>query len=824
MAASFELHAGAENSHTQHARQSKIDTAAIINYLHERIEREHIDALKHRVGCLKASLKLCPRPPEVDSEVAAKTTHLTMKGFALLPCLLALIMSRITLVRSLEKGKEGTPFASLRSPEKGNAKKNKKKKNNDEGKKKRLKGKSSFPAESRFYIAAPSDTPSMVPSEKPSTVPSAVSFPVRSTMPSVGDLRIPSNHTNKTTTSPGIVPIKESKLSQTNTSTGAATHGLSLIQTTEGPVMPLYNESVEATGPIPVSFEGVIWHDENRNGVMDSSESRVFGMTAKAKSCDNNRTVAVAFSQADGRYRLGAIGPAGCYYVQFLESQEYIFTLPSGGQTNKVRLKSGESASKSAGIMYALTTDPTVQPTEHQPPAFTDNQTTMPIENQATGRPTVLPTPSPQSGRQLPCLKLNLFETSGALSRGAVADVATAVNVFYNAQLSNHYNRNGQYFQMIRLMPGDQSTITQQHVHEQSEPLRRLIQGTAINFDSTIEFRGKGAPSTSEIADVIANLSEDLHTAILEIENTELNDFNEVRVNFVKNFHGINGISDKDPEDKRASAAGLILPLALLFVIIVTLARYKRGKSETREDSIHDTEGGDKTLQTTPVSKINAVSNDLNDCSNDFNPCSVESSVLSSKHNWSECEKNAATSKVTVDRHLDTEGGDEMVQATHDSKINAIGDDLNDCSVERLVLPLATYWNGHAKSASFENTTYHAGETGGTLQEQYEVELESGMLQSAAVINGKGTLALEREGNTSDIPKCWSISPNSSDSSIVISDEAPAIHGREAATLRNSFVDPYDISSDDSTSSVYHSFDDSSTESCLVVVAMVSHE
>ena len=183
----------------------------------------------------------------------------------------------------------------------------------------------------------------------------------------------------------------------------------------------------------------------------------------------------------------------------------------------------------------------TVQPTLGPSSSPSYSPSPKPTQAPASASPTGNPSQPPQvlsdsiertSVSEVPRLKMSLIETQGQLSEGALTDLSVAVNSFYNVALTEHYNKDNEYFRGIDLVPVTHNSITQ------GEPVRNLLRqgaqrkmqqgvsGTNILYDGTIEFVGDTQPSSSEIVGVITALSReqntDLVSSILSTGNPEL--------------------------------------------------------------------------------------------------------------------------------------------------------------------------------------------------------------------------------------------------------------------------------------------------------------
>ncbi|KAL7469329.1 hypothetical protein ACHAXS_009606 [Conticribra weissflogii] len=135
------------------------------------------------------------------------------------------------------------------------------------------------------------------------------------------------------------------------------------------------SSAVPSMGPVvgqskPVSIGGVVWNDLNSNGMFDEGESGVGNVIIHAQTCAEDKVVALGSSTRDGSYVLRNIGPPGCYYLIFMESERYDFTsfdaegdqisgtyaksvVDSTGRTPNTILSLGETnLSINAGIVY----------------------------------------------------------------------------------------------------------------------------------------------------------------------------------------------------------------------------------------------------------------------------------------------------------------------------------------------------------------------------------------------------------------------------------------------------------------------------------------
>lgn len=128
-------------------------------------------------------------------------------------------------------------------------------------------------------------------------------------------------------------------------------------------------------------------------------------------------------------------------------------------------------------------------------------------------------------------MKFTVLETQGELSEEAVADLSSAMDTFFGSKLADLYNREGEYFQTINLIPAKQRSTEQQMNEEPVRNLRNVnrkmegVSGTEIICHGTIEFLGQ-PPSSSDIIDAITLVSKeynnDFASDIVDTGNAEL--------------------------------------------------------------------------------------------------------------------------------------------------------------------------------------------------------------------------------------------------------------------------------------------------------------
>jgi len=137
-----------------------------------------------------------------------------------------------------------------------------------------------------------------------------------------------------------------------------------------------------------LKVQGLIWLDENANGLYDSSEPGLNGVFANLRACDNDQWVATTTSNEFGQYRFEGL-EVGEYYVEFFKPNpfdRYEFTLSrvagdddttldsdvildldgNNGRSGCIEVqRDGFNKLTNAGFISTLTTSPfnTFQPT-----------------------------------------------------------------------------------------------------------------------------------------------------------------------------------------------------------------------------------------------------------------------------------------------------------------------------------------------------------------------------------------------------------------------------------------------------------------------------
>lgn len=117
--------------------------------------------------------------------------------------------------------------------------------------------------------------------------------------------------------------------------------------------------------PLPAALGDQVWLDENRNGIQDSTESGVAGVTVELKDASGN-VIATTTTDANGNYLFSGLAP-GDYSVAFVLPDGFEFTAqdvgddstdsdadPTTGMTGIYSLEAGETdLSADAGLVRA---------------------------------------------------------------------------------------------------------------------------------------------------------------------------------------------------------------------------------------------------------------------------------------------------------------------------------------------------------------------------------------------------------------------------------------------------------------------------------------
>lgn len=183
----------------------------------------------------------------------------------------------------------------------------------------------------------------------------------------------------------------------------------------------------------------------------------------------------------------------------------------------------------STALVASQTLKPTAITTSIPPTEKTGMPSSSPALN--TKKPTMQPQPAYVS--VLPdFIKVTVLETEGELSMDATVDLDSTLDAYFGSKLTDYYNSDGEYFQSIDFILANQSSIEQQMREEPVRHLRSVVRrrmegvvGTEILCHGRVEFVGK-PPSSNKITDVITSISKEynreLVSAIVDTGNAEL--------------------------------------------------------------------------------------------------------------------------------------------------------------------------------------------------------------------------------------------------------------------------------------------------------------
>jgi choice-of-anchor A domain-containing protein/uncharacterized repeat protein (TIGR01451 family) len=87
------------------------------------------------------------------------------------------------------------------------------------------------------------------------------------------------------------------------------------------------------TPPSPASIGDFVWNDTNHNGIQDSGEPGIPGVTVELYKCSDNSFVSSTTTAADGSYHFTGLTPGG-YYVKFILPTGYTFSPVNAGADN----------------------------------------------------------------------------------------------------------------------------------------------------------------------------------------------------------------------------------------------------------------------------------------------------------------------------------------------------------------------------------------------------------------------------------------------------------------------------------------------------------
>ena len=166
--------------------------------------------------------------------------------------------------------------------------------------------------------------------------------------------------------------------------------------------------------PVDATIRGVVYLDDDRDGVRDGDEGPVTGAVVKLFDCSTGRRVGIARTDDDGSYGItvtsdslpsgAGAGSRGCFYVQYTVPGSVVagsaFSTPLNGETDDVYLGAGDRLSGLEAGVYRKTPEPTSDWTTPAPSGGTPLPTGEIVPLFApTGRPTTAgPTAAPATG------------------------------------------------------------------------------------------------------------------------------------------------------------------------------------------------------------------------------------------------------------------------------------------------------------------------------------------------------------------------------------------------------------------------------------------
>ena len=136
--------------------------------------------------------------------------------------------------------------------------------------------------------------------------------------------------------------------------------------------------------PAAITIQGLLWLDENSNGLFETTEMALDGLFVNLRECENDRWKATTTTNAVGQYQFVVVDE-GEYYIDFFKPnpvERYEFTIPkvagnddraldsdvvkldgTQGKSDCMEVKEGFNKLTNAGYVVKETPTPTVEPT-----------------------------------------------------------------------------------------------------------------------------------------------------------------------------------------------------------------------------------------------------------------------------------------------------------------------------------------------------------------------------------------------------------------------------------------------------------------------------
>lgn len=345
-------------------------------------------------------------------------------------------------------------------------------------------------------------------------------------------------------------------------------------------------------------------------------------------------------------------------------------------------------------------------------------------------------------------MQFSLFETGGELSSQAIDELTATLEAFYDEQLTAYYQLDGDYYSSVSFAFVEQRTASQVF----DEPLRgRHLQtgGTDVVYDIKVQFREK-APSSGEMVDTILFISDDDVSNIELVEdvagtgNDELSNVFVVQVaevtlqvptpsptdtdkNYLKNPDGIDGPpgnQDKPNTVIIISAVAGVATLTMMLFVFVGGRRRRRRNSEARDPR-------SSSRQITSLVSDTPYDDDLGENGNN------EGSIMSSVTDWNDYGAGATIQSVHREwpKTKDADYDAELAQRQAAEVAQEETQKSHACF---------SGWCGALEVTTSGEDQYH------------QVETEGEGLRSAAALNVKGTMTLEKEDDNV-VPKTWEL-------------------------------------------------------------------